>query len=141
MQYTVEMKTVFGRDLLTALHVNFLPCVWHFVVFSFGGFFFLVCLLLPSFLISQRSPRFSSDDQVPENVEQRACQLAALLESRPAVRHQVTTALPVWRPASGGDSGYHWHLCSEGWKNSPEYRDHCLYTVTWLKRKDHAHFG
>ncbi|XP_035202256.1 F-actin-monooxygenase MICAL3 isoform X2 [Oxyura jamaicensis] len=39
----------------------------------------------------RRSPRFFSDDQVPENVEQRACQLAALLESRPAVRHQPET--------------------------------------------------
>ncbi|NXK08141.1 MICA3 monooxygenase, partial [Herpetotheres cachinnans] len=38
----------------------------------------------------RRSPLFS-DDQVPENVEQRACQLAALLESRPAVRHQPET--------------------------------------------------
>ncbi|NXC39642.1 MICA3 monooxygenase, partial [Penelope pileata] len=39
----------------------------------------------------RRSPRFFSDDHVPENVEQRACQLAALLESRPAVRHQPET--------------------------------------------------
>ncbi|XP_063215195.1 F-actin-monooxygenase MICAL3 isoform X1 [Chroicocephalus ridibundus] len=39
----------------------------------------------------RRSPRLFSDDQVPENVEQRACQLAALLESRPAVRHQPET--------------------------------------------------
>nr|XP_047902044.1 F-actin-monooxygenase MICAL3 isoform X6 [Anser cygnoides] len=39
----------------------------------------------------RRSPRFFSDDQVPENVEQRACQLAALLESRPTVRHQPET--------------------------------------------------
>ncbi|XP_054691832.1 F-actin-monooxygenase MICAL3 isoform X7 [Grus americana] len=39
----------------------------------------------------RRSPRLYSDDQVPENVEQRACQLAALLESRPAVRHQPET--------------------------------------------------
>ncbi|XP_040418801.1 F-actin-monooxygenase MICAL3 isoform X2 [Cygnus olor] len=39
----------------------------------------------------RRSPRFFSDDQVPENVEQRACQLAALLESRPAARHQPET--------------------------------------------------
>ncbi|NXN72781.1 MICA3 monooxygenase, partial [Himantopus himantopus] len=39
----------------------------------------------------RRSPRLFSDDQVPENVEQRACQLAALLESRPAVRHQLET--------------------------------------------------
>ncbi|XP_014792734.1 PREDICTED: protein-methionine sulfoxide oxidase MICAL3 isoform X4 [Calidris pugnax] len=36
----------------------------------------------------RRSPRLFSDDQVPENIEQRACQLAALLESRPAARHQ-----------------------------------------------------
>ncbi|XP_012983282.2 F-actin-monooxygenase MICAL3 isoform X1 [Melopsittacus undulatus] len=34
----------------------------------------------------RRSPRLFSDDQVPENVEQRA-----LLESRPAVRHQPET--------------------------------------------------
>lgn len=40
MQHTVEMKTIIGRELLTALHVNFLPCIWHFVIFSFGGFFF-----------------------------------------------------------------------------------------------------
>ncbi|XP_064011824.1 F-actin-monooxygenase MICAL3 isoform X15 [Pogoniulus pusillus] len=39
----------------------------------------------------RRSPRLFSDDQVPDNVEQRACQLAALLESRPAVRHQPET--------------------------------------------------
>ncbi|NXW12923.1 MICA3 monooxygenase, partial [Circaetus pectoralis] len=39
----------------------------------------------------RRSPRLFSDDQVPENVEQRACQLAALPESRPAVRHQLET--------------------------------------------------
>ncbi|NXL50311.1 MICA3 monooxygenase, partial [Podilymbus podiceps] len=39
----------------------------------------------------RRSPRLCSDDHVPENVEQRACQLAALLESRPAVRHQPET--------------------------------------------------
>ncbi|KAM6321643.1 F-actin-monooxygenase MICAL3 isoform 2-T2 [Aegotheles albertisi] len=39
----------------------------------------------------RRSPRLFSDHQVPENVEQRACQLAALLESRPAVRHQPET--------------------------------------------------
>ncbi|NXY73618.1 MICA3 monooxygenase, partial [Glareola pratincola] len=39
----------------------------------------------------RRSPRLFSDDQVPENVEQRACQLAALLESRPTVRHQPET--------------------------------------------------
>ncbi|NWR64166.1 MICA3 monooxygenase, partial [Bucorvus abyssinicus] len=39
----------------------------------------------------RRSPRLFSDDQVPENVEQRACQLAALMESRPAVRHQPET--------------------------------------------------
>ncbi|XP_074024201.1 F-actin-monooxygenase MICAL3 isoform X1 [Numenius arquata] len=39
----------------------------------------------------RRSPRLFSDDQVPENVEQRACQLAALLESRPAARHQPET--------------------------------------------------
>ena len=90
----------------TVLHVNFLIFVWHFGVCSFSGFFLLVCLLPPLFLISQRSPRLFSDDQVPENVEQRACQLAALLESRPAVRHQVTTDLPVWCPASVQDSGY-----------------------------------
>ncbi|NXN60450.1 MICA3 monooxygenase, partial [Rynchops niger] len=39
----------------------------------------------------RRPPRLFSDDQVPENVEQRACQLAALMESRPAVRHQSET--------------------------------------------------
>ncbi|XP_042694050.1 F-actin-monooxygenase MICAL3 isoform X9 [Centrocercus urophasianus] len=39
----------------------------------------------------RRSPRLFSDDQVPENVEQRACQLAALLEPRPAARHQPET--------------------------------------------------
>ncbi|NXJ97574.1 MICA3 monooxygenase, partial [Corythaixoides concolor] len=39
----------------------------------------------------RRSPRLFCDDQVPDNVEQRACQLAALLESRPAVRHQPET--------------------------------------------------
>ncbi|NXN09033.1 MICA3 monooxygenase, partial [Indicator maculatus] len=39
----------------------------------------------------RRSPRLFSDDQVPDNVEQRACQLAALPESRPAVRHQPET--------------------------------------------------
>ncbi|NWI89133.1 MICA3 monooxygenase, partial [Pitta sordida] len=39
----------------------------------------------------RRSPRLFSDDQVPENVEQRACQLAALQESRRAVRHQPET--------------------------------------------------
>lgn len=80
---------------VTVLHVNFVPFVWHFSV-PFGAFFFFVPVLFTSsFLISQRSPRLFSDDQVPENVEQRACQLAALLESRPAMRHQVTTALPI----------------------------------------------
>ncbi|NWX88274.1 MICA3 monooxygenase, partial [Nothoprocta pentlandii] len=39
----------------------------------------------------RRCLRFFSDDQVPENVEQRACQLAALLEPRPAVRPQPET--------------------------------------------------
>ncbi|NXC29716.1 MICA3 monooxygenase, partial [Campylorhamphus procurvoides] len=39
----------------------------------------------------RRSPRLFSGDQVPENVVQRACQLAALLESRRAVRHQPET--------------------------------------------------
>ncbi|XP_052646678.1 F-actin-monooxygenase MICAL3 isoform X9 [Harpia harpyja] len=39
----------------------------------------------------RRSPHLFSDDQVPENVEQRACQLAALPESRPAMRHQLET--------------------------------------------------
>ncbi|NWS23234.1 MICA3 monooxygenase, partial [Pachyramphus minor] len=39
----------------------------------------------------RRCPRLFSGDQVPENVEQRACQLAALLESRRAVRHQPET--------------------------------------------------
>ncbi|NWS97381.1 MICA3 monooxygenase, partial [Mionectes macconnelli] len=39
----------------------------------------------------RRSPRLFSGDQVPENVEQRACQLAALLESRRALRHQPET--------------------------------------------------
>uniref|UniRef100_A0A8B9M5U0 F-actin monooxygenase n=1 Tax=Accipiter nisus TaxID=211598 RepID=A0A8B9M5U0_9AVES len=39
----------------------------------------------------RRSPGLFSDDQVPENVEQRACQLAALPESRPAMRHQLET--------------------------------------------------
>ncbi|XP_026723881.1 F-actin-monooxygenase MICAL3 isoform X1 [Athene cunicularia] len=39
----------------------------------------------------RKSPRLFSDDQVPEIVEQRACQLAALRESRPAVRHQPET--------------------------------------------------
>ncbi|XP_023781105.1 F-actin-monooxygenase MICAL3 isoform X2 [Cyanistes caeruleus] len=39
----------------------------------------------------RRSPRFFSHDQVPMNVEQRACQLAALLESRRALRHQPET--------------------------------------------------
>ncbi|NXN96608.1 MICA3 monooxygenase, partial [Rhinopomastus cyanomelas] len=39
----------------------------------------------------RRSSHLFSDDQVPENVEQRACQLAALLESRPAVRQQPET--------------------------------------------------
>ncbi|NXL83543.1 MICA3 monooxygenase, partial [Alectura lathami] len=80
---------------LTALHVNciiFCLAFWCLPLRTFF-FFWLVHLLPPSFLISQRSPRFFSDDQVPESVEQRACQLAALLESRPAVRHQVTTAL------------------------------------------------
>ncbi|NXI46878.1 MICA3 monooxygenase, partial [Galbula dea] len=39
----------------------------------------------------RRSPGLFSDDKVPDNVEQRACQLSALLESRPAVRHQLET--------------------------------------------------
>ncbi|XP_074861722.1 F-actin-monooxygenase MICAL3 isoform X15 [Carettochelys insculpta] len=42
----------------------------------------------------RRSPRFFSGDLVPEqalNVEQRACQLAAVLEPRPTVRHQPET--------------------------------------------------
>ncbi|NXQ96973.1 MICA3 monooxygenase, partial [Sagittarius serpentarius] len=39
----------------------------------------------------RRSPGLFSDDQVPENVEQSACQLAALRESRPTVRHQPET--------------------------------------------------
>ncbi|NXY14757.1 MICA3 monooxygenase, partial [Atrichornis clamosus] len=39
----------------------------------------------------RRSPRLFSHDQVPENAEQRACQLAALLESRRALRHQPET--------------------------------------------------
>ncbi|XP_042651215.1 F-actin-monooxygenase MICAL3 isoform X10 [Tyto alba] len=39
----------------------------------------------------RRSPGLFSDDQVPENVEQSACQLAALRECRPAVRHQPET--------------------------------------------------
>ncbi|XP_066175543.1 F-actin-monooxygenase MICAL3 isoform X7 [Sylvia atricapilla] len=39
----------------------------------------------------RRSPRLFSHDQVPMSVEQRACQLAALLESRRALRHQPET--------------------------------------------------
>ncbi|XP_067392417.1 F-actin-monooxygenase MICAL3 isoform X3 [Emydura macquarii macquarii] len=42
----------------------------------------------------RRSPRVFSDAQVPEqalNVEQRACQLAALLEPRPTIRQQPET--------------------------------------------------
>ncbi|NXK90032.1 MICA3 monooxygenase, partial [Formicarius rufipectus] len=39
----------------------------------------------------RRCPRLFSDDPVPENAVQRACQLAALLESRRAVRHQSET--------------------------------------------------
>ncbi|XP_063251194.1 F-actin-monooxygenase MICAL3 isoform X8 [Prinia subflava] len=37
---------------------------------------------------ARRSPRLFCHDQVPVSVEQRACQLAALLESRRALRHQ-----------------------------------------------------
>ncbi|NXY91473.1 MICA3 monooxygenase, partial [Alcedo cyanopectus] len=36
----------------------------------------------------RRSPRLFSDEQVPDNGEQKVCQLAALQDSRPAVRHQ-----------------------------------------------------
>ncbi|XP_065439156.1 F-actin-monooxygenase MICAL3 isoform X20 [Chrysemys picta bellii] len=42
----------------------------------------------------RRSPQVFFGDQVPEqalNVEQRACQLAALLEPRPTIRHQPET--------------------------------------------------
>ncbi|XP_041340361.1 F-actin-monooxygenase MICAL3 isoform X14 [Pyrgilauda ruficollis] len=39
----------------------------------------------------RRSPRLFSHDQVPMSIEQRACQLAALLESRRALRHQPET--------------------------------------------------
>ncbi|KAM7177718.1 F-actin-monooxygenase MICAL3 isoform 13-T13 [Macrochelys suwanniensis] len=42
----------------------------------------------------RRSPRVFYGDQVPEqalNVEQRACQLAALLDPRPTIRHQPET--------------------------------------------------
>ncbi|XP_050826146.1 F-actin-monooxygenase MICAL3 isoform X7 [Serinus canaria] len=39
----------------------------------------------------RRSPRLFSHDQVPMSVEQRAVQLAALLESRRALRHQPET--------------------------------------------------
>ncbi|XP_066040397.1 F-actin-monooxygenase MICAL3 isoform X3 [Chamaea fasciata] len=39
----------------------------------------------------RRCPRLFSHDQVPMSVEQRACQLAALLESRRALRHQPET--------------------------------------------------
>lgn len=89
---------------LTVLHVNFIPFCLAFQCLFLLGAFFAGLFTSSSFLISQRSPRLFSDDQVPENVEQRACQLAALLESRPAVRHQVTTALPIWCPV--WDSGY-----------------------------------
>ncbi|NWR69275.1 MICA3 monooxygenase, partial [Centropus unirufus] len=39
----------------------------------------------------RRSSRLFSDDQVPENIEQRSCQLAAHRECRPAGRHQPET--------------------------------------------------
>ncbi|XP_063009891.1 F-actin-monooxygenase MICAL3 isoform X14 [Melospiza melodia melodia] len=39
----------------------------------------------------RRSPRLLSHDHVPMSIEQRACQLAALLESRRALRHQPET--------------------------------------------------
>ncbi|NXO98235.1 MICA3 monooxygenase, partial [Certhia brachydactyla] len=85
----------FSRELL--LHVN-VHTFW--LAFWCLFLFVLFCLLPASFLVSQRSPRLFSHDQVPMNVEQRACQLAALLESRRALRHQVTTALPVWCPVA-----------------------------------------
>ncbi|KAF2979718.1 hypothetical protein EK904_012742 [Melospiza melodia maxima] len=55
--------------------------------------FVLVCLHPASFLVSQRSPRLLSHDHVPMSIEQRACQLAALLESRRALRHQLSPCL------------------------------------------------
>ncbi|NWV50987.1 MICA3 monooxygenase, partial [Daphoenositta chrysoptera] len=94
--------------------------------------FVLVCLFPASFLVSQRSPRLFSHDQVPMNVEQRACQLAALLESRRALRHQVTTALPIWCPAAVG----FWLQVKSGVrerKKPPKYDDHCS-AVMWFKQ-------
>lgn len=122
----------------TALHVNFIPFVW----LSFWDFFFSpppVYLLPPSFLISQRSPRLFSDDQVPENVEQRACQLAALLEPRPAARHQVTTAPlsvcctsgSVWVPLASGVTQV---------EELTEIQGPLLHTVLWIKTEEQVYF-
>ncbi|XP_075753119.1 F-actin-monooxygenase MICAL3 isoform X17 [Pelodiscus sinensis] len=57
----------------------------------------------------QRSPRFFSGDQVPEqalNVEQRACQLAALLEPRPPIRQQGSLKKEFPQNLGGSDVCY-----------------------------------
>ncbi|XP_043395932.1 F-actin-monooxygenase MICAL3 isoform X13 [Chelonia mydas] len=57
----------------------------------------------------QRSPRFFSGDQVPEqalNVEQRACQLAALLEPRLTMRHQGSLKKEFPQNLGGSDVCY-----------------------------------
>ncbi|XP_075753108.1 F-actin-monooxygenase MICAL3 isoform X14 [Pelodiscus sinensis] len=57
----------------------------------------------------RRSPRFFSGDQVPEqalNVEQRACQLAALLEPRPPIRQQGSLKKEFPQNLGGSDVCY-----------------------------------
>lgn len=118
------------RASVSVVHACGCPTFW--LAFWCLFLFVLVCLLPASFLVSQRSPRLFSHDQVPMNVEQRACQLAALLESRRALRHQVTTALPIWCPAAVG----FWVQVKSGVrerKKSPKDDDHCS-TVVWLKQ-------
>ncbi|KAM7177712.1 F-actin-monooxygenase MICAL3 isoform 7-T7 [Macrochelys suwanniensis] len=57
----------------------------------------------------QRSPRVFYGDQVPEqalNVEQRACQLAALLDPRPTIRHQGSLKKEFPQNLGGSDVCY-----------------------------------
>ncbi|NXQ72529.1 MICA3 monooxygenase, partial [Quiscalus mexicanus] len=112
-----RQKSTSGKKISQFSHESFCYCCacechTFWLAFWCPFVFVLVCLHPASFLVSQRSPRLFSHDHVPMSVEQRACQLAALLESRRALRHQVTTALPIWCPGALGDSGYRM-LCLE----------------------------
>lgn len=141
MQHFIR-KVLTGEKTSQFSHESFCyccACECHTFLLAFWRpfVFVLVCLHPASFLVSQRSPRLFSHDHVPMSVEQRACQLAALLESRRALRHQVTTALPVRCPGALGDSGYRWNLGAEREKNHQKMMTTTLQSCGWNRHQDY----